>query len=69
MASSTGFEVTSVTMENLKPQWRNIDHYINAMHGWFSGEFDPAQFDSDALQQLKRVWKWPSCSAESYEIS
>ena len=43
-------------MENFKPQWRSIDHYINAMHGWFSGEFDPAQFDSDALQQLKREY-------------
>ena len=50
MASSTGFEVTSVTTKNLQPQWRNIDHYLNAMHGWFSGEFDPAQFDSDTFQ-------------------
>ena len=53
MASSTGFEITSVTTESLRPQWRNLDHYIIAMHGWFGGEFDPAQFDSDLLQQLR----------------
>ena len=53
MSSLTGFEITSVETENLRPQWRNLDHYITAMHGWFGGEFDPAQFDSDALQQLK----------------
>ena len=23
------------------------------MHRWFGGEFDPVQFDIDALQQLK----------------
>jgi ubiquinone/menaquinone biosynthesis C-methylase UbiE len=49
MASSVGFEITSVTTENLRPQWRNLDHYITAMHGWFGGEFDPAQFDTDTL--------------------
>ena len=56
MASSTKFEVTSVTTENLNPHWRNLDHYIDAMHGWFGGEFDPAQFDSVTLQQLKREY-------------
>ena len=53
MACSTRFEVTSVTTENLRPQWRSLDHYITTMHAWFGGEFDPALFDSDALQQLK----------------
>ena len=53
MASTVGFEITSITTENLRPQWRNLDHYITAMHGWFGGEFDPAQFDTDTLQQLK----------------
>ena len=56
MASTTGFEITSVTTQNSRPQWRNLDHYITAMHGWFGGEFDPAQFDSDALQLLKREY-------------
>ena len=56
MATTTGFDIASVTTEDLRPQWRNLDHYITAMHGWFGGEFDPAQFDSNALQQLKREY-------------
>ena len=33
MASSAGFEITSVTTESLRPQCRKVDHYIAAMYG------------------------------------
>ena len=56
MASSAGFEITSVTTEDLRPKHRKVDHYIAAMYGWFDGQFDPAQFDSAAFQRLKREY-------------
>ena len=53
LASATGFEQTSMTIRNLDLKWKNLDHYIDSMHGWFQGEFDPTQVDGDALQKLK----------------
>ena len=56
LASATGFEQTSVITTDVHPEWRNLDHYIDVMHGWFGGEFDPSQFDRDALTKLKEEY-------------
>lgn len=56
LASSTGFELSSVTTEHLYLKWRNLDHYISAMYGWFGGRFDPNQFDKDTLENLKKEY-------------
>lgn len=53
LAVTTGFEQTSVTIENLYPKWRDLDHYIDSMYGWFGGEFVPSQLDGEGLQKLK----------------
>ena len=37
-------------------KWRNLDHYIEVMHGQYSGVFHPSQFDKDALQKLKEEY-------------
>ena len=29
---------------------------LDAMHGWFQGEFDPSQFDKDTLEELKNEY-------------
>lgn len=58
LATISGFNKgdTSVTTENLHPRWRNLDHYIYSMYGWFGGEFDPSQFDQVVLQKLKKEY-------------
>ena len=58
LATTAGFSKgeTSVTIENLHPRWKNLDHYIDSMHGWFGGEFDPSQFDQVALHKLKKEY-------------
>lgn len=33
--------------------WKSLDDYIDAMYGWFQGEFDPSDFDKDALEKFK----------------
>ena len=54
MASKTGF--TDIAMEVIPnyPKWNSLDAYIDAMHGWWHGEFDPTKFDKDVLAELKR---------------
>ena len=54
LASKTGFTETSVVLLHDYPRWDNLDSYIDSMHGWFQGEFDPTQFDQGALNELKR---------------
>ena len=54
LASNTGFTETSMVVSPAYPKWDNLDDYINSMHGWFQGEFDPTQFDQDALKELNR---------------
>ncbi len=45
MAIDAGFKVTSVVKEDVELCWRDLDHYVQAMHGWFGGEFDASQFE------------------------
>ena len=35
-------------------EWENLDSYIESMYGWSQGEFDPKQFDKDALEKLRK---------------
>ena len=51
LGSATGFEQISTTVWDHYPEWKNLDDYVDSMHGWFHGEFDPAQFDKDVLQK------------------
>ena len=53
LATNAGF--TDIAMEVLPhyPKWKNLDEYIDAMYGWFQGEFDPTKFDKDILTELK----------------
>ena len=45
MGNAAGFTQISMTIIDHFPEWKNIDDYIDTMHGWFHGEFDPTQFD------------------------
>ena len=56
LASATGFGEVSMAVWNVHPEWKNLDEYIDSMYGWFHGEFDPTQFDSDVLQELRRKY-------------
>ena len=40
----------------LVPTYPKLDEYIDSMHGWFQGEFDPAEFDQEAFQEVKREY-------------
>jgi len=53
LALDTGFEVTSIRTENIEVYWEDLDQYVEAMFGWFGGEFDPSQFDENVLQRLR----------------
>ncbi len=53
LATDVGFKQASMTLVPIYPKWDNLDKYIDAMYGWFQGEFDPAEFDQDAFQELK----------------
>ena len=56
LASNIGFTETSMLVSPEYPRWNNLDHYVNSMHGWWHGEFDPTQFDQDALKELNREY-------------
>ena len=53
LASKTGLKLSTLRTKNIDMVWRNLDDYIDAMHGWFQGEFDPSQLDKDKLEQFK----------------
>lgn len=54
MGSAVGFSPISVKIINHFPKWKNLDDYIDSMHGWFHGGFDLRQFDQDILQGIKK---------------
>ena len=56
LAFKTGFKNISMTTMPEYLTWRHLDDYIDSMHGWFQGEFDPSQFDQEALQEIKREY-------------
>ena len=53
LATDVGFIRTSMKIQPLYPKWNNLDQYIDAMYGWFQGEFDPAEFDQETLQEIE----------------
>ena len=56
LAMKVGFRQMSKTLLPEYPRWNNLDEYIDSMYGWFQGEFDPTQFDQEALQEIKREY-------------
>ena len=56
LAFKSGLEITSLLTRNINMTWKNLDDYIDAMYGWFQGEFDPNQFDKDTLEKLKKEY-------------
>jgi ubiquinone/menaquinone biosynthesis C-methylase UbiE len=56
LATDIGFKQTSMTLIPIYPKWDNLDEYIDAMYGWFQGEFDPTMFDQEAFQEIKREY-------------
>ena len=56
LATDAGFKQASMTLVPIYPQWDNLDKYIDAVYGWFQGEFDPAEFDQEAYQEIKREY-------------
>ena len=56
LACDAGFEESSFTTENLYLEWKDLDHYIDSMYGWFGGAFDPGEFDKDALLEIKKEY-------------
>ena len=54
LAKNTGFTETNMVVLTDYFKWDNLDDYIDSMHGWFQGEFDPTLFDQDVLKELKR---------------
>ena len=56
LTSNTGF--TDITVEIIRdyPKWNNLDDYIDSMHGWFQGEFDPTKFDNYTLEEIKQEY-------------
>ena len=53
LASEVGFGQISIEVEDKISEWKNLDVFINGMHGNFHGKFDPAKMDSDVLERLK----------------
>ena len=53
IAADVGFTQMSMSLVQDYPKWSSLDDYINSMYGWFQGEFDPTQFDQEALQEIK----------------
>ena len=56
MANATGFCPISVKITDHFPKWKNLDEYIDSMHGWFHGGFNPTQFDQGTLQAIKKEY-------------
>jgi ubiquinone/menaquinone biosynthesis C-methylase UbiE len=56
MGDAIGFSPISVKTIDHFPKWKNLDEYIDSMHGWFHGGFDPTRFDQDTLQAIKKEY-------------
>ena len=57
LASEVGFNHISIEVEDKDIEWKNLDVFINAMHGVFHGQFDPAKMDGDALGKLIKDYR------------
>ena len=56
LASNTGFTNTTADIIPDYPKWNNLDVYIDSMHGWLQGEFDPTKFNKHALEEIKQEY-------------
>ena len=56
LATDVGFKQVSMTLVPTYPKWDNLEKYLDSMHGWFQGEFDPAEFDQEAFQKIKNEY-------------
>ena len=56
LGNRAGFAQISIQNVDYFPEWKNLDNYIDSMHGCFQGEFDPTQFDQDILQGIRREY-------------
>ena len=43
-----------ITLLRDYPKWNNLDDYIDSMHGWLHGEFDPTKFNNQTLEEIKQ---------------
>ena len=66
LASEVGFNHISIVVEDKDIEWKNLDVFINAMHGVFHGQFDPAKMDGDALGKLIEDYRWMVMHLESW---
>ena len=53
VATDAGFRQMSMTLIPFFPKWESLDDYIDSMHGWFQGEFDPRKFNQEEFQKIK----------------
>ena len=56
LASNTGFTDLTVEIVPDYPKWNNLDDYIDSMHGWLQGEFDPIKFNKHTLEEIKQEY-------------
>ena len=54
LATDIGFTVMSMSKLPTYPMWKNVDDYLESMHGWRHGGFNLSHFDRDALDDLIR---------------
>ena len=53
LALAAGFNNILTSFTDVYLDWENVDSYIEAMYGWFQGEFNPVEFDKCKLKKLK----------------
>ena len=56
MGAAVGFAPISVKVIDHYPKWKNLDEYIDSMHGWFHGGFNPTGFDESILQGVRKEY-------------
>ena len=56
LATDAGFRLTSTTVLPNYLRWNNLDEYIDAVYGWFQGEFDPTEFDQEKFREIKKEY-------------
>ena len=54
IAINTGFKEISTNVKDIDLQWTSLESYVEAMYGWFQGEFDPKLFDKAKLDKIRQ---------------
>lgn len=69
LASNSGLTEAAIETTDYYPKWNDLDDYIDAMHGWFQGEFDLTKFNKDDLEEIKREYgSGPVVQSEPIEL-